>query len=217
MALLTLNLRAVGEYATYVGFDVSSQRERLFALNVLGLSSSANTTANGVAMAHLVKIAQDVAKKRTWKQLEQHTLVQLIQPLAKSLGIRLTKAKLAQLVPVAGAVVGSGFNAYFTDKVCNAAYYLYRERFLAAKYGPDVIEETVKPARNFSRTTRKKKNLSRKAPNVTAASPTIPSVSASIELPESVTRMTQCMVRPCVASGFRRTGGERSCINVSGL
>jgi hypothetical protein len=30
-------------------------------------------------------------------------------------------------------------------------------------------------------------------------------------------RMTQCMVRPCVASGFRRTGGERSCINVSGL
>jgi len=29
--------------------------------------------------------------------------------------------------------------------------------------------------------------------------------------------LTQCMVRPCVASGFRRTGGERSCINVSGL
>src|ERR1019366_1516981 len=29
--------------------------------------------------------------------------------------------------------------------------------------------------------------------------------------------MTQCMVRPCVASGFCRAGGERSCINVSGL
>jgi len=26
-----------------------------------------------------------------------------------------------------------------------------------------------------------------------------------------------CMVRPCVASGFRRVGGERSCINVFGL
>jgi hypothetical protein len=26
-----------------------------------------------------------------------------------------------------------------------------------------------------------------------------------------------CMVRPCVARGFRRDGGERSCINVSGL
>jgi hypothetical protein len=29
--------------------------------------------------------------------------------------------------------------------------------------------------------------------------------------------LTQCMVRPCVASGFRRAGGKRSCINVSGL
>ena len=29
--------------------------------------------------------------------------------------------------------------------------------------------------------------------------------------------MTQCMVRPCVARRFRRPGGERSCINVSGL
>src|SRR4051794_3787561 len=29
--------------------------------------------------------------------------------------------------------------------------------------------------------------------------------------------LTQCMVRPCVASGFCRAGGERSCINVSGL
>src|SRR5258705_2427956 len=32
-----------------------------------------------------------------------------------------------------------------------------------------------------------------------------------------VTRMTQCMVRPCVARRFRRAGGKRSCINVSGL
>src|SRR5215469_4025665 len=29
--------------------------------------------------------------------------------------------------------------------------------------------------------------------------------------------LTRCMVRPCVARGFRRVGGGRSCINVSGL
>ena len=29
--------------------------------------------------------------------------------------------------------------------------------------------------------------------------------------------VTQCMVRPCVARGFLRFGGWRSCINVSGL
>jgi hypothetical protein len=37
-ALITLNQRAIGEYATHCGFDVSSQEERLFAMNVLGLS-----------------------------------------------------------------------------------------------------------------------------------------------------------------------------------
>ena len=44
-ALVTLNLRAVAEYATYYGFDVASQRERLFAMHVLGLASSSSTPA----------------------------------------------------------------------------------------------------------------------------------------------------------------------------
>lgn len=149
IALITLNQRAIGEYATYYGFDISSQQERLFALNILGLASSPNDAAKQVAMAQLVKIAQDVAKKKAWRDIEKHAFVQVIQIIARSLGIRLTKAKLAQIVPVAGAVVGSGFNAYYTDKVCDAAFYLYRERFLAEKYGADIIEVTVKPADNY--------------------------------------------------------------------
>jgi hypothetical protein len=149
VALITLNLRAIGEYATYYGFDVSSQQERLFAMNVLGLASSPTDASKGLAMAQLVRIAEDVAKKRAWKQLEEHAFVQVLQQIAKALGVRLTKAKLAQIIPVAGAAVGGGFNAYFTAKVCDAAYYLYRERFLAARYGAEVIEETVPPAEDI--------------------------------------------------------------------
>lgn len=146
VALISLALRAVGEYATYYGFDVSMQQERLFAMNVLGLASSPTDSSKSLAMAQLVRIAQDVAQKQTWKQLEQHAFVQVIQQISKTLGIRLTKGKLAQVLPVSGSVVGGGFNAYFTSKVCDAAYYLYRERFLAEKYGVGVIEVTVKPA-----------------------------------------------------------------------
>ena len=146
VALISLNLRAIGEYATYYGFNIHLQEERLFAMNVLGLASSPTDASKGLAMAQLVRIAQDVAKKRTWKELEKHAFVQVIQQIAKALGVRLTKAKLAQVVPAAGAVVGGGFYAYFTSKVCDAAYYLYRERFLAEKYGADVIEVTVEPA-----------------------------------------------------------------------
>lgn len=149
VALISLNLRAIGEYATYYGFDIELQEERLFAMNVLGFASSPSDASKGLAMAQLVRIAGDVAKKRTWKQLEQHAFVQVIQQIAKALGVRLTKAKLAQIVPLAGAAVGGGFNAYFTSKVCDAAHNLYRERFLAERYGADAIEATVEPAVGF--------------------------------------------------------------------
>lgn len=146
VALMTLNLRAVGEYATYCGFDVSSQEERLFALNVLAYASSPTDGAKQLALAQLVRISRDVALRKTWKDLERIAGVQAVQQIAKALSIRLTKAKLAQVVPVAGAVIGGGFNAYYTNKVCNAAFYLYRERFLAEKYGAHIIETSVEPA-----------------------------------------------------------------------
>lgn len=148
-ALITLNLRAIGEYAAYYGFDTSKQEERLFAFNVLGLASSPSDSSKTLALAQLVRIAQDVAKRSTWQQLEKSAFVRIIQEIAKALGIRLTKAKLAQSVPILGAAIGGGFNAYFTTKVCDSAYYLYRERFLANKYGVHVIEATVKPADDF--------------------------------------------------------------------
>lgn len=148
-ALITLNLRAIGEYAAYYGFDTTRQEERLFAFNVLGLASSPTDASKTLAMAQLVKISQDVAKKATWKELEKSAFVKIIQEIAKTLGIRLTKAKLAQTIPVVGAAVGGGFNSYFTMKVCDSAFYLYRERFLANKYGADVIEVTVNPANDF--------------------------------------------------------------------
>jgi hypothetical protein len=145
VALVTLTLRAIGEYATYCGFDVALPQERLYSMHVLGLASSPNDAAKGVAMAELVKIAKDVALKRTWSDLQKHAFVRVMQQIAKAIGIRLTKAKLAQFVPYAGAVVGGGFNIYFAAKVCDAAYFLYRERFLAAKYGHDYVRDVPSP------------------------------------------------------------------------
>jgi len=149
IALIALNQRAIGEYATYYGFDIALQRERLFALNILELASSPNDAAKQIAMAQLVRISQDVAEKKVWNDLEKNSFVRIIQTIARSLGVRLTKGKLSQIVPITGAVVGAGFNAYYTNKVCDAAFYLYRERFLAEKYGEDIIEATVAPAEDF--------------------------------------------------------------------
>ncbi|MFJ7146419.1 EcsC family protein [Pseudomonas protegens] len=147
-ALLAMNLRAIGEYGTYCGFDMSSQEERIFSLNILALASSTTDGGKQAALSHLVKIAQEVAKKKTWEHLEKSVFVQAVSSIAKALSINLTKAKLANVIPVAGAAINGGFNAYYTDKVCKAAFYLYRERLLAIKSDVQTIEVTVDPAKS---------------------------------------------------------------------
>lgn len=132
-ALMVGCLRAVGEYATYYGFDVNNQKERIYALNILGLSSSPTDAAKAAAMAQLTKLSGDIAKRATWKELEKSVFVKMVQEIAKALGIRLTKAKLAQVVPMIGSVAGGGFNAYYVSKVCETAHHLYRERFIIEK------------------------------------------------------------------------------------
>lgn len=137
IALITLNQRAIAEYATYFGFDINSQQERIFALNILSHASSPDDASKQVAMAQLIKIAKQIAQKKSWDELNKHGFVKLLQKIAEALSVRLTKQKLAQIIPVTGAVVGGGFNAYYTGKVCDTAFYLYRERFLSEKYPTD--------------------------------------------------------------------------------
>ncbi len=137
-ALVSLALRAVNEYATYYGFDVSLQHEQVFAMSILGAASSPTVAAKQVAMAELTKLSVLIAQRKTWAELQRLVSVQVIKKIAQALGIRLTKAKLAQIVPLVGAGVGAGFNAWYVASVAETAYHLYRERFLIEKYGPDV-------------------------------------------------------------------------------
>jgi hypothetical protein len=136
-SLVGCNLRAIGEFGTYCGFDLESPSERLFALEILALGSSPSHAVRAVAMAQVVKLMRTVVRRQSVELLERRTFAATVERLAQTLGLRLTKAKLGEFVPVAGAVISGGFNAYFTRKVCEASYHLYRERFLATKYGAD--------------------------------------------------------------------------------
>ena len=100
------------------------------------MAASPDGEARTAELAHL---AQHVVEERTWKELERGAFVQLVKQLCRALGVRLTRRKLAQIVPGVGALVGGTLNATFTARVCDTAYHLYRERVLLTKYGPDVV------------------------------------------------------------------------------
>ena len=135
IALVSINLRASGEYATYCGFDIAEPKERLYALELLDEVADSKDHTKDITIAPAVRTASKVARTQGTQVLEQMGIMNAIERAARALGIKLTSAKLAQVVPVTGAVIGAGFNAVYTTNVCKAAHFLYRERFLIRKYG----------------------------------------------------------------------------------
>lgn len=130
VALVALNLRATGEYAAYCGFDIGQPEERLYALAVLDFVARPGSKVKEMTLKPALTTASRVARQQVVKAVEDTVTMRAIQNLARSLGLHLTQAKLAQLAPVAGAAVGSTYNAWYTGRVCEAAFHLYRERFL---------------------------------------------------------------------------------------
>ncbi len=146
VALVALNLRAAGEYATYYGFDISRDFERLYALTLLDHVAQPSTKAKDVAMSPIVKLTSRLARMQAFEVIEQIAMSKAVTRIVRSIGIHLTRAKLAQLIPVTGAVIGGGYNAYYTSKVCNTAYHSYRRRFLIHKYGAHIVDGVAENA-----------------------------------------------------------------------
>src|SRR5690606_29996404 len=132
LALTTLNLKATAEYATHYGFDVRRPEERLFALQILSAASGATDINKELALKPLTRASQGIAKQQALESASQYAITGSIKKLAEKLGITLTRAKLAQILPVAGAVVGGSLNVLYTGKVCVTAQQIYRERFLVS-------------------------------------------------------------------------------------
>lgn len=138
--LMTLTLRAVCEYAVYYGFDIEGEQERGYALQALNVASMMETVPKLAALGQLSKTAHDIAVRKTWAKLNEAVFAEMATTIGRECGLRITKAKLAQAIPVVGIVIGGGFNAYFMGTVCEAAGMLYRKRFLARAYdAPELL------------------------------------------------------------------------------
>jgi hypothetical protein len=139
VALVALNLRAAGETATHCGFDMTDPAERVYALQILDVVANSGNTTKDVTLAPAVRSASRIARTYSTEFIEQVGLGNLVEGIVRRLGMNLTEKKLAQMVPVTGALMGGGLNYLYTTKVCLACHNLYRERFLEAKYGADVL------------------------------------------------------------------------------
>jgi len=135
--ILTLCHAAVGHTARYYGFDPEHPGEELLAIQVINAGSALTASSKYAALADLSKLTQQLARRAAWKQLNNQTLTKVLQKFAQFMGVRLTKAGAAKVVPIVGITIGLGANAYLLHQVTQTADDYYRERFLLRKLGSD--------------------------------------------------------------------------------
>ena len=136
MAVLATMVRAIAHTAAYYGYDTELPEEQIYAAGVLsfGLAQQGGKSA---AYIELNKVVQALARRATWEQLNKNAATGVVRVVYERLGMRLTREKLGQVVPVLGIVLGAGTNAHLLLRLTDDADRLYRERFLREKYDLD--------------------------------------------------------------------------------
>lgn len=132
--------RIVALVAAHYGYDVREPDEQAFATGVIAYSVAGNSAEKAAALASLSRLTQQMMRRESWQHLEQRQAANVIQQVSTALGFRLAKRKLAQAVPVLGAVVNGGLNARIAHRTFERAQHAYRLRFLTEKHDLDAAQ-----------------------------------------------------------------------------
>ena len=133
--------RLVSHTAAYYGYDTVDPAENHFATMVLSQAiDPKRATGNQVVekqttLIAVNKVVRDIAKQGPMDAVGTNAISAAVNPLVASLGSRLAGMKVAQIVPFIGILVGAFLNASLMRTMGDTADHLYRERFLAERYG----------------------------------------------------------------------------------
>ncbi|MBF0502777.1 MAG: EcsC family protein [Candidatus Riflebacteria bacterium] len=137
-AVITFSLRTIKKIGICYGFNVKTQEEELFVLQILS-AAGANSLAEKTEAIVALKMIYNTVEKITWikineaaaaKVLSKEGFIMAVKNLAKQLGINLTKRKVLQTIPVIGGGIGAAVNADFIGGVTWAARRMYQKRWL---------------------------------------------------------------------------------------
>jgi len=129
--------RIVALVAAHYGYDVREPGEQAFASGVIAYSAAADSAEKAASLASLSRLTQQMMRRAAWRQLQQRQASNVAWQVSMALGFRLAKRKVAQAVPLLGAVVNGGLNARIAYTTFERAQQAYRLRFLTEKHRLD--------------------------------------------------------------------------------
>lgn len=133
-ATMTLALRTARLIGLSYGFGQNDRREQVYILDILQLAAANSQTERDAALARLAE-GRAAMDRDDWQKVAEMTghasgASAAIQRVALTLGANLSARKVAQVMPVVGAVVGASVNAAFQNDVADAAQFAFRARWL---------------------------------------------------------------------------------------
>lgn len=129
--------RLVAKVAMSYAYDTRLPEEQLYALGVLNYGTTLTAGGKAASLAELSRLVQLMMRGAPHAALDKFVVVQVSREVLKRLGIRATHQRIAQVVPVVGAVVNAGTNATSISVLGQRAQDAYRLRFLTQKYELD--------------------------------------------------------------------------------
>ena len=134
--LFTINLRLLQQIAASYGFPLRRPEYRALVLGIYNAAAAASQKAKNDAMREVSVAAAVFAHDGSYRgRAPSNTLRDQARNLPREIAKSLVERKLAQTIPLAGAVVGAGVNYWFTTEVarttrmlCRALYLEHKER-----------------------------------------------------------------------------------------
>lgn len=153
-ALFAVSFRAVQQIGTCYGFDMRDPEMIHVVMRVFSAGTAVAPEIKAAALFDMHVAAMGLARGWTYKQVAEKAragaavaaLKKATEGLPRDIQKHVTKAKLAQAIPIAGAAVGGFFNYRFLSNTCRSAYMLFRELYLARKYDSDTPLDGDGPA-----------------------------------------------------------------------
>lgn len=149
--LFTLAMRTIYHVSLTYGFDPSSNElsieeqsfEAEFMMRVFKIATSSDKVQKQRGLSELKDfeanrlhhIAGELGGDFTTKQIGKGATLSISQRIIREIVEQTLSKKAAALVPGLGAVFSAGFNYVYLKDVGEAAFMLYRERFLLDKQG----------------------------------------------------------------------------------
>jgi hypothetical protein len=137
--LFGIAFRVVRLIGCAYGVDPNAPHEKLMAFKIFELAAGGTRDRYG-SLLELEALQDELdgldAAERAEKAVVLSGLI-ASREAVKRITLMLMRRKLAQLIPIAGAAVGAGFNYLFVSDVSECARQVYRRRYLADKIKRD--------------------------------------------------------------------------------